>query len=99
VSSKPPVAASAGPSPSPRDPPTVAVTGRLQLLVLPWAEVKVDGEKVGTTPMKPLGLQVGEHQVLLSHPSYKPLLKRVVVRADETTTLEVDLSYEAFPLN
>jgi hypothetical protein len=48
--------------------------------------------------MRPLSLDVGEHRVVLTHPGYKPLQKRVVIRADETTTLEVDLAYEAFPV-
>jgi hypothetical protein len=59
--------------------------------------VTVDGKPLGTTPLRPVSLEVGRHQVVLSHPEYKPLKKSVVVRADETTTLEVDLSYEAFP--
>jgi hypothetical protein len=52
---------------------------------------------MGSTPMRPVELDVGEHTVILAHPEYKPLMKRVVIRADETTTLEVDLAYEAFP--
>jgi hypothetical protein len=53
---------------------------------------------MGSTPMRPISLDVGEHKVVLTHPGYKPLQKLVVIRADETITLEVDLSYEAFPL-
>jgi hypothetical protein len=73
--------------------------GRLQLRVLPWAEVAIDEKPMGSTPMRPVTLDVGEHEVVLSHPQYKPLLKRVVIRAEETTTLDVDLGYEAFPMN
>jgi serine/threonine-protein kinase len=74
-----------------------AATGLLQFHILPWAEVTVDGKPLGTTPLRPVSLEVGEHQVVLSHPGYKPLKKSVVVRTGATTTLEVDLSYEAFP--
>ncbi len=78
-------------------PTAVTATGLLQLRILPWAEVSVDGRAVGTTPLRPVSLEAGEHRVVLSHPSYKPLQKSVRIRADETTTLEVDLSYDAFP--
>ena len=83
--------------PLPQAAAPVAATGLLRLRILPWAEVTVDGKPVGTTPLRPVSLEVGEYRVVLSHPGYKPLQKSVVIRADETTTLEVDLSYEAFP--
>jgi hypothetical protein len=60
--------------------------------------VVVDGESVGTTPMRPISLGVGEHTVVFTHPDYRPLQKRVVIRADETAVLDVDLGYEAFPM-
>jgi serine/threonine protein kinase len=85
------------PAPPPPTPPPVPATGRLQLRILPWAEVTIDGSAVGTTPLRPVSLDEGEHRVVLSHPDYKPLIKSVMVHAGETTTLEVDLSYEAFP--
>jgi hypothetical protein len=59
--------------------------------------VQIDGETMGTTPMRPVELDEGEHTVVLTHPEYKPLQKRVVIRAEEVTVLEVDLGYEAFP--
>ena len=96
----PPAATTTPPSTPEAVPPTpvaVAATGLLQLRILPWAEVTVDGRALGTTPLRPVGLEAGEHRVVLSHPSYKPLQKSVMIRADETTTLEVDLSYDAFP--
>jgi serine/threonine-protein kinase len=97
-----PVAA-ATPEPTPTPPPApptlelLPVQGQLQLRVLPWAEVQIDGETMGTTPMRPVELDEGEHTVVLTHPEYKPLQKRVVIRAEEVTVLEVDLGYEAFP--
>ena len=104
ASGPPPVAAptpvpkpKAPPPPPPEAPAPVAATGLLQLRILPWAEVSVDGGAIGTTPLRPVSLEAGEHRVVLSHPGYKPLQKSVLIRADETTTLEVDLSYEAFP--
>ena len=77
--------------------PPAPATGVLRLRILPWAEVAVDGKALGTTPLRPVSLEVGEHRVVLSHPDYKPLQKTITIRAGETETLEVDLSYEAFP--
>ncbi len=86
------------PQPAPEPPaPVVTPRGQLQLLILPWAEVSVDGKTIGTTPMRPVALDAGEHKVVLSHPNYRPLQKTVLIRADETFTLEVDLSQVAFP--
>jgi hypothetical protein len=64
---------------------------------VPWAEVSLDGRPLGTTPLKPLSLPPGTHTVRLQHPSYRPLQKRVNVRAGEVVVLEVDLGEEAFP--
>jgi serine/threonine-protein kinase len=99
----PPPVAAAAPEPTPTPPPappTLALLparGRLQLRVLPWAEVRIDGEAMGTTPMRPIELDAGEYTVVLTHPEYKPLQKHVVIQAEEVTVLEVDLGYEAFP--
>ena len=50
---------------SPAGPVVTAKTGKLRIKVTPWAEVFVDGESHGTTPIKPLDLEPGSHQVLL----------------------------------
>ena len=70
----------------------------MQLLIVPWAAVEVDGVKVGVSPpLKPLALAAGVHQVTLSHPDYAPFRRRVTIRPGETTKLQVDLTKEAFP--
>jgi len=69
----------------------------VRVRVLPWAEVEVDGEARGTTPLRPLTLRAGEHVLRFRHPDFRPLIKRITVRANETTTIEVDLARDAFP--
>jgi serine/threonine-protein kinase len=96
------------PSPSPSvrvaatdpvpDRPTAPVIGFVQVVVKPWAEVFVDGKTRGTTPLRKLELPPGSHTIRLVHPSFKPLQRRVTVRAGETTPLEIDLSWEAVPV-
>jgi serine/threonine-protein kinase len=92
-----PVTLSPQPSSTPRPPRNAAAIGHLKLRILPWAAVSVDGKSRGTTPLRPLDLPPGEHRVQLNHPDYKPLHKTVTIVAGETTTLEVDLAFEAFP--
>jgi hypothetical protein len=73
-------------------------TGFVQVVVKPWAEVFVDNRSVGTTPLRKLTLPVGNHTVRLVHPGFKPLQRLVKVKAGETATLEVNLSWEAVPV-
>jgi hypothetical protein len=83
-------------APGPREGATLS--GTLQLLVVPWAEVEVDGTKVGISPpLKPLSLLPGAHAIKLSHPDYIPFRRKVTIRSGETTKLQVDLTKEAFP--
>lgn len=89
---EPPVTA-----PPPPPPAAEPAAGTLRLHVAPWAEVSVDGRPIGTTPLKPLSLPPGAHTVRLQHPDFRPLQKKVNVRAGEVFVLEVDLAEEAFP--
>jgi serine/threonine-protein kinase len=88
---------SVSPEPTPSATAPAAREGLLQLLVIPWADVAVDGKSVGTTPLKPLALPAGDHAVRFEHPDYHPLQKRVTIRPGETVRLEVDLTQEGFP--
>jgi serine/threonine-protein kinase len=84
------------PSEPPVPPP--AATGSFQVVVKPWAEVFVDNRTVGTTPLRKLTLEAGSHTIRLVHPGFKPLQRLVRIKPGETTTLEVDLSWEAVPV-
>lgn len=94
-----PLRGSEAPLAPPRPTPTADVaSGTLRLRIVPWADVSLDGRPVGATPLKALSLPPGAHTVRLQHPSYRPLQKRVDVRAGEVVVLEVDLREEAFPV-
>jgi hypothetical protein len=82
-------------APTPKTPPA---EGFLKLRILPWAEVSVDDRPVGTTPLKPLSLAPGVYTVKLSHPDFRPLQKKVVIRSGDTSVLDVNLAEEAFPI-
>ena len=56
------------------------------------ADVFVDGEKVGQTPLAgPLALSVGEHTIRVSRPGYTPFIDVFRVKSGSLTPLEVEL--------
>ncbi|HOX44418.1 MAG TPA: PEGA domain-containing protein [Myxococcota bacterium] len=66
--------------------------GELHILVSPWAHVSVDGKPVGPTPLEPLELPPGKHQVTMDNPELGLLSqRRVEVRSGERTVLRVHL--------
>jgi serine/threonine-protein kinase len=69
--------------------------GHLQIGVVPWAEVSVDGVRVGTTPLAPVPLSAGTYTARLEHPDFKPLLRKVTIRPGQTTPLRFDLNQDA----
>jgi eukaryotic-like serine/threonine-protein kinase len=91
----------APPQPAPSLAAVEAVTdvaeepGRLQVGAQPWAEVTVDGRRLGYTPMRPIVLPPGEHTARLLHPAYPPVTRTVRIRPGETTQLRVDLRVDA----
>jgi hypothetical protein len=56
--------------------------GSMALNAQPWADVWVDGEKKGETPIGNLSVPIGAHEVIFRHPE----LGERVVRATVTTT-------------
>jgi hypothetical protein len=64
----------------------------LSLNALPWAEVFVDGERIGETPIGNLVRPIGRHEVIFRHPQLGERHESVVVAAGRTTRLGVDLS-------
>ncbi len=83
-----PTEASTTPTPtladSPR--PRAARTGRLTVLAVPWAEVFVDGKRVGVTPIEGLKLDASRHQVRLQGPS-GTVDREVTIVAGKNSTL------------
>ncbi len=68
-------------------------TGYVKLAVAPWARVKIDGKEAGVTPLPPLTLSEGEHVLSLENPDLRLRhLADVVVEADQTVELKIDLN-------
>jgi len=69
------------------DPPN----GTLSVNALPWAEVWIDGERVGDTPLANLARTIGSHEVVFRHPELGERRETVVVTLRQPARLGVDL--------
>ncbi|MEO8520150.1 MAG: PEGA domain-containing protein [Acidobacteriota bacterium] len=67
-------------------------TGTLNLNALPWAEVWIDGKKVGDTPIAGLRLPLGIHDVVFRHPQLGERTMTTTVRADTASAASVDFT-------
>jgi hypothetical protein len=65
--------------------------GMLSLNASPWAEVFVDGGRVGETPIGNLTRPIGRHEVVFRHPELGERHETVVVTVQGTARLGVDL--------
>ncbi len=65
--------------------------GTLALNAAPWAEVWIDGEKVGDTPIGNLSLAIGAHDVVFRNPDLGEQHHTVMVTLKEVVRLSVDL--------
>jgi hypothetical protein len=69
------------------DPPN----GLLNINAQPWAEVWVDGQRVGETPIGNLSRPVGAHEVVLRHPEFGERRETVTVTLKQPARLGVDM--------
>jgi serine/threonine-protein kinase len=81
----------APPAVTPRPPPQPAASGTLLLLIVPESEVTIDGDSIGAVSNREVALAAGPHAVLILHPEYKPLPRKVTILPGAVTRLIVDL--------
>jgi hypothetical protein len=65
--------------------------GTIALNAVPWAEVWVDGEKVGDTPIGDLSLTIGSHEIVFRHPDLGEQRHAATVTLTSTARLSVDM--------
>jgi class 3 adenylate cyclase len=64
--------------------PASAAAGKVQLVILPWGEVLVNGRSRGVSPpLKVLELPAGSHTIEVRNTNFPPHVARVTVRAGE----------------
>jgi hypothetical protein len=66
--------------------------GTVHLNATPWAEVWVDGQKVGETPIGNLSLTIGPHEIVFKHPELGEQAHAATVTAAAPLRLSVDLT-------
>jgi hypothetical protein len=57
----------------------------------PWAEVWIDGERVGETPIGNLARPIGNHEILFRHPEFGERRETVVIEVGRPARIGVDL--------
>jgi len=65
--------------------------GSMAINAVPWAEVWVDGEKAGDTPIGNLQTAIGRHDVVFRHPELGEARQTVTVKLSEPARLSVDM--------
>jgi PEGA domain len=65
--------------------------GTIALNAIPWAEVWIDGEKVGETPVGNLAVSIGPHEVVFRNPELGEQRSVVTVTLAAPARLSVDL--------
>lgn len=67
------------------------VNGVLSINAQPWAEVWLNGDRLGETPIGNLSRPIGTYEVVLRHPQLGERRERVTITAREPARLGVDL--------
>jgi hypothetical protein len=64
--------------------PVTLPKGEISINARPWAEVFVDGSRIGETPVSQLSLPVGIHEIVFRHPEHGERRVSVVVKIGAT---------------
>jgi hypothetical protein len=70
------------------DPPKAAVSVNAR----PWADVTVDGNSLGQTPIANMLMTIGSHDVVFRHPQFGERRQTVVVTSNGPNRIAVDLT-------
>jgi PEGA domain-containing protein len=66
--------------------------GHVNLNATPWAEVSIDGRKVGDTPIANLELPLGIREVTFRHPQFGERRVTVTVKGNAPAAISIDMS-------
>jgi hypothetical protein len=65
--------------------------GVINLNAAPWAEVWIDGRRVGETPIGNLSVSIGPHEVVFKHPQFGEKRQAISVTLGAPVRLSVDM--------
>ena len=64
--------------------------GSLSINALPWAEVWLDGNALGQTPLGNVSVPLGEHEIVFRHPELGERREKTIVRSDRLTLVSAN---------
>ena len=73
---------------------SLAVTppnGSVSINAMPWAQVWIDGNSVGETPLGNVSVPLGEHEIVFRHPELGERREKAIVRSDRLTRVSANL--------
>ena len=73
---------------------TINPVGAVNFNALPWAEVWVDGHKIGETPIANMMLPLGEREFVFKNSQFGDRRVTATIRADRPAAVSVDFSKE-----
>jgi hypothetical protein len=65
--------------------------GRISINAVPWAEVTIDGNAAGQTPIANFALPIGQHEIVFRHPQFGEQRQTAVVKAEGLTRVSATL--------
>jgi hypothetical protein len=65
--------------------------GAISINALPWAEVWVDGQPAGETPIGNFSVTIGRHELIFRHPELGEQRRSVTVGVNNPVRVSVDL--------
>jgi hypothetical protein len=68
-----------------------APNGTLHVNAVPWAEVFIDGQRMGETPIGNLPVRIGSHELVFKHPDLGERRTTALVTLKEPTRISMDL--------
>ena len=66
--------------------------GTLNVNATPWADVTIDGKRLGTTPLGNLSLPIGPHEVVFTHPQLGERRQAILVTLNGVNRISVNLN-------
>jgi hypothetical protein len=76
---------------------TLDPRGTVNFNASPWAEVWIDGRKIGDTPIANLQLPLGIREVVFRHPQFGERRMPVTVKGDSASAVTVDFTKSPLP--
>jgi hypothetical protein len=71
---------------------TIDPRGTANLNATPWAEIWLDGKKLGDTPLASAPVPLGTHEFVFKHPQLGERRVTATIRANETSTVSADFT-------